>query len=117
MDTVARIWNLFDRDLWLVTAQSGTTRGGLIATFVNQASIVPALPRVVVGLAKYHHTHGVVSESRAFALHLLGEDQVDLVWRFGLQSGPLKFDGLECPPGVTGSPILRDAVAWLDCRV
>ena len=107
-----------DRELWLVTAQAGGRRGGLIATFVSEASIVAELPRVVVGLARRHHTWNIVEEAGAFVLHLLTEDQLDWVWRFGLQSGRSldKFAGLTVRTGVTGSPIL-DAGGWLDCRV
>jgi flavin reductase (DIM6/NTAB) family NADH-FMN oxidoreductase RutF len=108
-----------DRELWLVTAQAGGRRGGLIATFVNQASIVPELPRVVVGLAKQHQTWGLVEASGAFALHLIGEQHLDWVWRFGLESGrdADKFRGLAPHAEATGSPLLDDAVGWLDCRV
>ncbi len=108
-----------DRELWLVTARAGDRRGGLIATHVSEASIAPDQPRVVVGLAKQHHTWELVEASGAFALHLLGEHQLDWVWRFGLQSGRSgdKFDGLEVRSAATGSPILGGAVGWLDCRV
>jgi flavin reductase (DIM6/NTAB) family NADH-FMN oxidoreductase RutF len=108
-----------DRELWLVTAQAGDRRGGLIATFVSEASITPQFPRVVVGLAKQHHTWELVESAGAFALHLLGEDQVDWVWRFGLNSGRAgdKFEGLDARTGATGSPLLKGAVGWLDCRV
>lgn len=113
------IFSWLDRELWLVTAQADSRRGGLIATFVNQASIVPDLPRVVVGLSRQHHTGELVEHSRAFALHLLGERHLDWVWRFGLESGRDrdKLHGLRVRPGDTGSPILEDALAWLDCRV
>src|SRR5215469_11012420 len=108
-----------DRELWLVTAQAGGRRGGLIATFVNQASIVPELPRVVVGLAKQHQTWDLVEASGAFALHLVGEQHLDWVWRFGLESGRYadKFRGLSPRAEATGSPLLDEAVGWLDCRV
>jgi flavin reductase (DIM6/NTAB) family NADH-FMN oxidoreductase RutF len=108
-----------DRELWLVTAQAGGRRGGLIATFVNQASIVPELPRVVVGLAKQHQTWELVEASGAFALHLVGEQHLDWVWRFGLESGrdADKFQGLPLRAEATGSPLLDDAIGWLDCRV
>jgi flavin reductase (DIM6/NTAB) family NADH-FMN oxidoreductase RutF len=108
-----------DREIWLVTAQADSRRGGLIATFVNPASIVAELPRMVVGLARSHHTWELVEASKAFALHLLGEQHLDWVWRFGLQSGrdSDKFAGLEWAPGPTGSPILKDAIGWMDCRV
>jgi flavin reductase (DIM6/NTAB) family NADH-FMN oxidoreductase RutF len=108
-----------DRELWLVTAQAGGRRAGLIATFVSEASIVADLPRVVVGLARRHHTWEIVEAAGAFALHLLSEDQIEWVWRFGLQSGRSldKFAGLSVQTAVTGSPILNSAVGWMDCRV
>jgi flavin reductase (DIM6/NTAB) family NADH-FMN oxidoreductase RutF len=106
-----------DRELWLVTAQAGARRGGLIATFVSQASIVPDLPRVVVGLAKQHHTWELVEASGMFALHLLGERHVEWVWRFGLSSGRDgdKFAGLSVRAGAC--PLLDDALGWLQCKV
>jgi flavin reductase (DIM6/NTAB) family NADH-FMN oxidoreductase RutF len=108
-----------DRELWVVTAQSSERRGGLIATFVSQASIVPSLPRMILGVARQHFTWTLIEASGAFALHLIGPDQLDWVWRFGLQSGRDgdKLDGLETHTGASGAPILDQAPGWLDCRV
>jgi flavin reductase (DIM6/NTAB) family NADH-FMN oxidoreductase RutF len=116
---VANVFAPLDRELWLVTARHGRRRGGLIATLVNQASIVPDLPRVLLGLARQHYTHELVEASGAFALHLLGEEHLDWVWRFGLHSGrdQDKLSGLAVTEKATGSPVLMDARAWLDCRV
>lgn len=115
----ATIFRRLDRELWLLTASAGTERGGLIATFVSQASLVPELPRVLVGLARTHHTWGLVARSGAFGLHLLDETQMEWVWRFGLHSGRDidKLDGLTTRAGVSGAPRLVDAPSWLDCRV
>ena len=108
-----------DRELWLVTAQAGPRRGGLIATFVNQATIVPDMPRMLVGLARPHYTWELVEASGAFALHLLGEQHLELVWRFGLKSGRDldKLEGLRVCYEATGSPLLLDVIGSLDCRV
>jgi flavin reductase (DIM6/NTAB) family NADH-FMN oxidoreductase RutF len=110
---------MLDPPLWLVTAAHGPERAGLVATFVSNASLVPDLPRVVVGLAKHHHTHAVIERSRCFALHLIDETRLDWVPRFGLQSGHTadKFAGLEAAPGTTGSPLLPGAVARMECRI
>jgi flavin reductase (DIM6/NTAB) family NADH-FMN oxidoreductase RutF len=119
-DTAAStLFAWLDREIWLVTAQDDTRRGGLIATFVNQATIVPEISRMLVGLAKQHHTWELVERSNAFALHLLGERHLDWVWRFGLATGrgTDKLAGLHARSIVTGSPVLEDAVGWLDCRV
>jgi flavin reductase (DIM6/NTAB) family NADH-FMN oxidoreductase RutF len=108
-----------DPVVWLATSRSGQAQGGLIATFVNQASIVPECPRVVLGMSRQHHTWELVEASGAFALHLIEEKHLDWVWRFGLQSGRKvdKLQGLNFNLGTTGSPLLTGARSWLDCRV
>jgi flavin reductase (DIM6/NTAB) family NADH-FMN oxidoreductase RutF len=118
-DAAASLFARLDRELWLITARAGARRGGLVATFVSQASIAPELPRVAVGVARRHHTWGLIEAAGAFALHLFGEDRLDWVWHFGTRSGRDfdKLDGLAHDPAATGSPVLRDALGWLDCRV
>jgi flavin reductase (DIM6/NTAB) family NADH-FMN oxidoreductase RutF len=113
------LFRQLDRELWVVTARAGELQGGLIATFVSQASIVPELPRMIVGLARQHHTWGLIEASGAFALHLLAEAQLDWVWRFGLLSGRDgdKLEGLATRTGASGTPILTATPGWLDCRV
>ncbi len=113
------LFRRLDRELWVVTTRSGERRGGLIATFVSQASLAPDLPRVVVGLANQHATSELVAASGVFALHLLGEERLDWVWRFGLASGRdrEKFEGLETREEVTGVPLLPGSLAWMECRV
>jgi flavin reductase (DIM6/NTAB) family NADH-FMN oxidoreductase RutF len=108
-----------DQEIWLVTAQAGAQRGGLIATFVSPASIVAEMPRMLLGIARQHHTWGLIEASGALGLHLLGEQHLEWVWRFGLQSGrdADKFEGLTFHAGATGCPLLDDAVGWMDCRV
>jgi flavin reductase (DIM6/NTAB) family NADH-FMN oxidoreductase RutF len=113
------LFRRLDRELWVVTAAAGGRRGGLVATTVVQASIVAEAPRVMVTLAHQHHTWGLVRDAGAFGLHLLGEGQLDWVWRFGLGSGRDvdKLDSLETRPGASGAPLLVEAAGWLDCRV
>ena len=108
-----------DRELWLVTARGQDRQGGLIATFVCNASLPPELPRVLAAIARQHHTWQLIEASGAFALHLIGEAQLDWVWRFGMNSGRDidKLSGLNTRTGASGSPLLTDALGWLDCRV
>jgi hypothetical protein len=73
----------------------------------------------VIGIAKQHHTWGLIEQSNAFALHLVDEGQLEWVWRFGLASGhdQDKLSDLKWHRGQSGAPILDEAPAWLDCRV
>ncbi|MFN4259846.1 MAG: flavin reductase family protein [Gemmataceae bacterium] len=108
-----------DRELWIITAAADARHGGLVATFVSSASIVDELPRVLVGLAKHHFTCELIERSQAFAMHLLREEHLAWVWHFGIATGRDvdKLAGLDWHPGGTGSPLLADALGWLECRV
>jgi flavin reductase (DIM6/NTAB) family NADH-FMN oxidoreductase RutF len=116
---IGKLFERFDREVWIVTAAHAGRRAGLVATFVAAASIVPEMPRIIAGIARTHETWKLIDASGAFAVHLVEESQTDLVWRFGLQSSRDvdKFAGLQVATAVTGSPILGEALAWLDCRV
>ena len=118
-ERVNQVLDLYDPPLWLVTARQGGQRGGFIATFVVRASIVPDLPRMVIGVAKHHHSWGLIQVSGRFALHLLPENGLEAVWRFGLQSGHAtdKFAGLPQRHTPDGNPLYPAALSWLDCRV
>ena len=119
VDAFSEIFDRLDRELWLITACAGEQCSGLIATYISRVSLVPALPRVTVALAKHHLTHELIEASNAFCMHLIGEDQLDWVWRFGVTSGRDvdKLRGLATSIGLSGAPILLGALGWLDCRV
>jgi flavin reductase (DIM6/NTAB) family NADH-FMN oxidoreductase RutF len=116
---ISKVYAQLDPPLWLVTAAGGGRRGGFIATTVTQASIVDAMPRQLITIDKRHNTHALIEGSGAFAIQLIDETQLDLVWRFGLQTGRDidKLAGLQVRTGATGSPLLPEALAWFDCRV
>ncbi len=119
VDAADKILSKVQRQIWIVTAGEGTDRGGLVATFVSRASIVRAMPRVLVSLAIEHNTTALVRRSGVFGAHLLSQSESDWVWRFGLDSGRHtdKLAGLRIANEATGAPILADAANWLDCRV
>ena len=52
-------------------------------------------------------------------MHLLRKDQIEIVKNFGFYTGREreKLKGIPYEQGVTGSPILKDAHSYADCRV
>ena len=90
------------------------------------ASIVPEAPRVLVELWKANLTHDMVCASGVFAVHLLPATprealgvSLSLVRTLGMRSGrdEDKMAGLSLRRGVTGSPILTDALGYVEARV
>jgi flavin reductase (DIM6/NTAB) family NADH-FMN oxidoreductase RutF len=102
-----------------VTSAHGDARSGQIAVSVHGASIVPQRPRLTAALWKRNMTHDLVRRSGVFAVHLLHEEQDEIVYRLGLRSGRDgdKLDGLVRGDGVTGCPVLKDCLAVYECRV
>jgi flavin reductase (DIM6/NTAB) family NADH-FMN oxidoreductase RutF len=90
-----------------------------IAVTVITASIVHSVPRLIVGIWKGNYTHEFIINSRAFAVHLLRKDQLELVRSFGFYTGREreKLKNIPYRLGVTGSPILKDAHSYADCKV
>ncbi|MCA9053020.1 MAG: flavin reductase [Planctomycetaceae bacterium] len=113
------LFRRLNREIWLLTVCHGESRGGLIATAVMSASIVPMMPRVLVGIARQHATWDLVEAAGRFTLQLLPPSRLDLVERFGMQSGRDvdKFAVDEWIHELSGGPRLKDAIGWLDCRV
>jgi flavin reductase (DIM6/NTAB) family NADH-FMN oxidoreductase RutF len=118
-DAIAAVFHLYDPPLWLVTAAHAGRRAGLIATSAVRASIVTEQPRMLIAIAHQHHTGGLIAASRRFALHLVPESDLDVVWRFGLHSGHQRDKFADLPKLTTpdGNPLYPGHVAWLDCRV
>jgi flavin reductase (DIM6/NTAB) family NADH-FMN oxidoreductase RutF len=110
---------LVDPALWLVTSAHGGDHGGLIATFVTNASLAPEEPRVVIGIAKHHFTWELIDRSKSFSLHLVDQTRVEWVRRFGLTSGrdSDKFVGLNPKTAANGCPLFTDAIFWSECNV
>ncbi|HVA46541.1 MAG TPA: flavin reductase family protein [Pirellulales bacterium] len=119
ISAASQLFSRTDRELWVVTSFDGRRRGGLVATFVGNASLVDSLPRALLAVAKQHHTWRLIEASDAFGLHLISARQLDWVWNFGIGSGRDrdKLAGYAIDDGVTGSPLLSEALGWLDCRV
>ena len=116
---IDKIFRLTNREVWVVTAGTPQRRGGLLATWILQASLDRASPVLVAGIAPNHFTRQLIDETGVFATHLLHQNQFDLALKFALGSGRNvdKLAGLRVSETETGSPLLKDALCWLDCRV
>lgn len=110
---------LLDPVLLAVTSQDENGRGGLIATFVSNASIVPECPRFMVGIAHQHHTWMLIENSNCCALHLFGKEHLDWAWKLGTGTGKQtdKLADFQTTQWTTGAPILTEAIAAFDCKV
>ena len=115
-DVLFSLWS----PLALVTVASGERKNAFIASSVTCASFAPPNPmRLTVQMMKVNYSYELVQESRSFAVHLISRDDMDKVRWFATASGRGR-DKLQPWPhttGVTGSPLLDWAVAYMECRI
>ena len=90
---------------------------GMTATAFCSLSLDPLL--VLVCIAKKQVSHQLLLESNVFVVNTLNAQQTGLAERFAgmLDCGPDRFAGVHYDTAITGSPILPNAVAWVDCRL
>ena len=102
-----------------ITCQRAGTRNGMIADSAIRASIVPAIPRVSVYIHKFNFSHDLIFETGHFVLHLLRDDQFELIHQLGFTSGRArdKLAGVPHRPGTLGVPVLDECYAHFECRV
>jgi len=116
---IAAVLGRLDSEIFVLTAADGDRRNGQIVCWVVPATIVPQVPRIIVGVGRLNYTRELIEESRRFALNLLGRDQWRWVPHFGFRSGR-EVDKLASVPwerGHTGSPLLPGVVGYLECAV
>jgi flavin reductase (DIM6/NTAB) family NADH-FMN oxidoreductase RutF len=102
-----------------ITSAAEGARNGMIADSATRASLAPRHPRVAFFCHKFNHSHGLIARGGAFALHLLRDDQWELIHRLGFASGRDgdKLRDVAFDVGETGCPLLRDCFAAFECRV
>ena len=104
--------------LYVLTADDG--KGNVAAATVNwvtQSAFGP--PLLVVAVKVDSGAYQLVKATRVFALNMLGKDQKGLAFTFfkPAQAGEGTISGHACRKGSTGSPILTEAPAAVECRV
>lgn len=101
----------------VVTSMDEGTPHGMTASSFTSVSLTP--PQVLISLALATRTYQLVRSSRVFGVSLLaaGQEEISDLFAGRLADGEERLSGLDTFTLVTGSPLLRDAIAHFDCRV
>ena len=103
----------------VVTTTDGTQRSGMTASSFTSIALEP--PLILVCLHKQAATSELIRETGIFGVSLLGEGQEQISSQFAgyfeLPEGTDRFHNVETFTQKTGAPLLKDAIAWLDCKV
>jgi flavin reductase (DIM6/NTAB) family NADH-FMN oxidoreductase RutF len=102
----------------IIAVGDAGNRTGLTATAVCSLTDTP--PTLLACVNRTASAHRPIRATCAFSINLLARDQLDLAMRFsgkaGLE-GEQRFSDDEWQTLTTGAPVLRNALASLDCEL
>jgi flavorubredoxin/flavin reductase (DIM6/NTAB) family NADH-FMN oxidoreductase RutF len=104
--------------LYIITAQKGDLRGAMLASWVTQASFEP--PGFTVAVAKDRAIESLMQVGDRFVLNVLEEGNYQPLMKHFLKRFPPgadRFEGVKTQTAENGSPILTNALAYLECEV
>lgn len=100
----------------ITTAADGELQG-MTANAISSLSLEPVM--VLVCIDKQSYTHSVIDAGRCFAVNILKDGQ-EAVSRVFARKGEPERGALRGQPyriGATGAPVLKDCLAYMECRV
>jgi 3-hydroxy-9,10-secoandrosta-1,3,5(10)-triene-9,17-dione monooxygenase reductase component len=98
----------------IITGREGPEPVGLTCQSFTSLSLDPPLVAFCPG--KSSSSWPRIQPSGAFCVNVLAEDQEEVCRVFATKGGD-KFRGVGWRAGETGSPIIHDSLAWIDCRI
>ena len=82
------------------------------------ASVSPEPPLILVAIDHRASAYEILEQEGAvFAVNILAKEQAELSNRFAWVKDEDRFAEGEWDTAVTGAPILKNALAWLDCTI
>lgn len=104
--------------LYIITARKGDISSAMLASWVTQASFEPL--GVTIAVAKDRAIEALMHVGDRFVLNVLEEDNYQALMRHFLKRFPPgadRFAGVKTQNASNGSPILSEALAYLECEV
>ena len=104
--------------LYIITATKGDVSSAMLASWVSQASFEP--PGFTIAVAKDRAIESLMQVGDTFVLNVLEEGKYQGLMKHFLKRfkpGADRFAGVKTQTAVNGSPILTEALAYLECTV
>ena len=104
--------------LYIITATKGDLSSAMLASWVSQASFEPV--GLTIAVAKDRAIESLMQVGDRFVLNILEEGKYQGLMKHFLKRfkpGADRFAGVNTQTATNGSPILADALAYLECEV
>ncbi|MBW4631423.1 MAG: diflavin flavoprotein [Iphinoe sp. HA4291-MV1] len=104
--------------LYIITAKRGDVSSAMLASWVSQASFQPI--GISIAVAKDRAIESLMQVGDKFVLNVLEEGNYQKLMKHFLKRfapGADRFEGVRTQPAENGTPILADALAYMECEV
>ena len=114
-NSIAALFQRLTQGVYVVGVASGELRSAFTAAWVMQVSYKPLL--LALSIDPRHSSYRLLKEGRAFSINVLKKGQLDLAKHFAGSASTDKLVGQRLTMGRMGLPLLREALAWFECRL
>jgi flavin reductase (DIM6/NTAB) family NADH-FMN oxidoreductase RutF len=107
----------FATGVTVVTVEHGGTKHGMTANAFTSVSLNP--PLILVSVDKRANMHDLMMTADAFCINILAEHHPDWSswWAGKAPKDGDQFANIPYSTKVTGSPVLGECLAYIDCKV
>ena len=103
--------------VYIVGVKQGEQLNAFTATWFTQVSFTP--PLVALGIKRDSHSLDMIRQEQVFSVNFLGKEGKPLAEHFVKPATVVgeKLKDVKHRVGTTGTPILEEAIAFVECRV
>jgi flavin reductase (DIM6/NTAB) family NADH-FMN oxidoreductase RutF len=113
---VAEFMQTISTGVYVIGVSDGDRANAFTASSVMPVSFNPVMVVIAVGID--HASRPLLRSGKGFTINVLKRDQIELARHFGTVSGHDvdKLADIRRRPGLTGAPILLEALAYIECE-
>ena len=113
--SIADVFQRLTQGVYVVGVGDGAARNAFTAAWVMQVSFDPLL--LALSINPRHSSYELLKRGQAFSVNVLAKRQFELAAHFGQPAAADKLGSTAWTTGRTGVPLLREGIAWFECRV
>jgi flavin reductase (DIM6/NTAB) family NADH-FMN oxidoreductase RutF len=114
-DSMAVLFQRLTQGVYVVGLAHGGACNAFTAAWVMQVSFDPLL--LALSISPQHSSYALLKQGRAFSVNVLKKAQLELAAHYGRPASADKLALTEWTTGRTGAPLLRESLAWFECKV
>jgi 3-hydroxy-9,10-secoandrosta-1,3,5(10)-triene-9,17-dione monooxygenase reductase component len=116
-ESLGQALGMIPSGIFVVTTARDSVRAAYVGSWIQQAAFEP--PSITIAMNQQRPLLTLLEPGRGVGVNILGRRQAPLYARFerGFSLDEDPFVGVEIVTAVTGAPLLREALAYLDCRI